>query len=139
MENIAIKLALSDNKLKELNAEEYFQVKQKAEDLTKESEDLVNKNIDLKNTEAELRLAIIQSNETLEKTNKQIESQKKKLSKIKELYKSMENALDKFFPGIRFRKYVSLTRVRFGRSRSSIPHCYAKTPCNGSERFTESI
>ena len=97
LENIAIKLALSDNKLKELNAEEYFQVKQKAEDLTKESEDLVNKNIDLKNTEAELRLAIIQSNETLEKTNKQIESQKKKLSKIKELYKSMENALDKFF------------------------------------------
>ncbi len=107
MENIAIKLALSDNKLKELNAEEYFQVKQKAEDLTKESEDLVNKNIDLKNTEAELRLAIIQSNETLEKQINKSNHKRKSYLKSKNYIRVWK------MPWINFFSWHPLPKIRF--------------------------
>ena len=89
------------NKIASLGINEYYEAQKKIELITKESDDRLaatSREIASNNTiMANLREEIASLQETSNKLKKQVDTQSKKLSRTKELYKSIDHAINNFF------------------------------------------
>lgn len=89
------------NKIASLGVNEYYETQKKIELITKESDDKLaatSREIASNNTiMSDLREEIASLQETSNKLKKQVDTQSKKLSRTKELYKSIDHAINNFF------------------------------------------
>lgn len=89
------------NKIASLGVNEYYETQKKIELITKESDDRLaatSREIASNNAiMANLREEIASLQETSSKLKKQVDTQSKKLSRTKELYKSIDHAINNFF------------------------------------------
>lgn len=89
------------NKIASLGVNEYYETQKKIELITQESDERLaatSREIASNNTiMAELREEIASLQETSSKLKKQVDTQSKKLSRTKELYKSIDHAINNFF------------------------------------------
>ena len=89
------------NKIASLGVNEYYETQKKIELITKESDDKLaapSREIASNNTiMSYLREEIASLQETSNKLKKQVDTQSKKLSRTKELYKSIDHAINNFF------------------------------------------
>ncbi len=89
------------NKIASLGVNEYYETQKKIELITKESDDKLaatSREIASNNTiMSDLREEIASLQETSNKLKKQVDTQRKKLSRTKELYKSIDHAINNFF------------------------------------------
>lgn len=89
------------NKIASLGVNEYYETQKKIELITKESDDKLaatSREFASNNTiMSDLREEIASLQETSNKLKKQVDTQSKKLSRTKELYKSIDHAINNFF------------------------------------------
>lgn len=100
-DELKAQIALLNEKMNQLGVTEYFETKQKIEQMNLELDKQIQKgNVEIASNNdiiAKLREEIKSLNETNEKLSKQQRTQTTKLSRSKEIYKSVEYAINNFF------------------------------------------
>lgn len=100
-DELKAQIALLNEKMNQLGVTEYFETKQKIEQMNLELDKQIKKgNVEIASNNdiiAKLREEIKSLNETNEKLSKQQRTQTTKLSRSKEIYKSVEYAINNFF------------------------------------------
>lgn len=109
-------------RLSDLHADDYFQMKEKLDSLNREIQD---DNVTL----ARLREEISSLSEQNQKLEKQANTQRNKISKCKELYKSIEYALDNFFTADIPYANCKLSRTEVENIDLISPSIYLKLHC----------
>lgn len=135
MENESLQATIQslENKLTELNANDYFQVKEKIEQMKSEADrtlSATNQSIDANNvTLQQLQEEISILTDKNAKADKQLNTNTRKLSRSKELYKSIEYAIDNFFESDLSYENCKISRKDFEDSELIAPSVTLKLHC----------